>query len=94
MITTVVHIVDPDPIQAHKKNNDNLNYYHFNPLTLLLCGTESRREKIRAVNPHSFFAVPDPAVLLNADPNQPNKISFSFFCFFLKMSSAGSGSAY
>ena len=36
MITTVVHIVDPDPIQAHKKNNDNLNYYHFNAINAFI----------------------------------------------------------
>ena len=31
--------------------------------------------RIRAVDPHSFFADPDPAVFLNADPDQGGKMN-------------------
>ena len=47
--------------------------------------TNETKVKIRAVDPHSFYADPDPAVFLNADPDpgpaEPNlkkKIMKSF----------------
>ena len=30
---------------------------------------ENKEAKIRTVYPHSFFAYPDPAIFLNADPD-------------------------
>ena len=33
------------------------------------------RPKIRAVDPHSFFAAPDPAIFLNADPDPGGKMN-------------------
>ena len=34
--------------------------------------------KTRAVDPHSFFADPDPAVFLNADPDPKPALQFFF----------------
>ena len=31
--------------------------------------------RVRAVDPHSFFADPDPAVFLNADPDPGGKMN-------------------
>ena len=71
-------ILCPDLVTLKRESHYYIfNRYEYIPLS-------------RAVNPHLFFADPDPAVLLNADPDPA-----AFYCGSISSSSSqcGSGSS-